>query len=249
MEEYDQQSAELQKSWDLVFGKLPPATEIAARIQATGADYMPDLINDPGNVNIIWSWRMYLLPQIWVSTLPMSDTWPRMSKAKKPGTSRSFIQFMANRFADRIKDDPEAQKLIEEALENADQNSRTEDRELMSAAAATGWFLEGLYLLIQMANNYPTDLPEDARNLIMVPLVRGILNQEQALDHLIALDNTIAGETFFIYDLRQLKKSYEKLETDKTLAESNPGTMLTSDALVEISEQVATLRERIVFQE
>ncbi len=155
---------------------------------------------------------------------------------------------MANRFADRIKNNPEAQKLIEAALENADKNLRTEERELMSAAAATGWFIEGLYLLTQMADNYPTDLPEDARNLIMVPLVRGILNQEQALDHLISLDNSIVGETFFIYDLRQLKESYEKLEVDKTLSESNPGTLLTSEALAEISQQVTTLRERIVTQ-
>ena len=169
--------------------------------------------------------------------------------AEHLGTSRSFIQFMADRFADRIKDNPEAQKLINDALENANQNLRTEDRELISAVAATGWFLEGLYLLTQMANNYPTDLPEDARNLIMVPLVRGILNQENTLDQLISLDESLVGKNFFISDLQQLKKSYEKLETDKTLAESGPSTILTSDALVEISEQVATLRERIVFQD
>ncbi len=52
VEEFDQKSAELQKSWDAVFGKLPPATEVAARIQATGADFMPGLVNDPTNVDL-----------------------------------------------------------------------------------------------------------------------------------------------------------------------------------------------------
>lgn len=263
IEEFDQQSADLQKSWDMVFGKLPPATEVAARIQATGADYIPDLINDPGNVEKYLGLEDILVAAnlgVYASDVGYMAAYGQGEKtrdqfkaaqklAEHLGISRSFVQFMADRFADQIKDNPEAQKLIDDALENANQNLRTEDRELMSAAAATGWFLEGLYLLTQMANNYPSDLPEDARNLIMVPLVRGILNQEQTLDHLIALDSSIVGETFFIYDLQQLKKSYEKLETSEALAESDPGTMLTSDALVEISEQVATLRERIVFQD
>ena len=51
-----------------------------------------------------------------------------------------------------------------------------------------------------------------------------------------------------MYDLRQLKESYEKLEIDKTIAEGDPNNTLTSEALVEISEQVAILRDRIVTQ-
>ena len=260
--EYDQKSAELQKSWDLVFGNLPPATEVAARIQATGADFMPDLINDPANLDaylqqqdviVAANLGVYATDVGYLAAYEQGETTRnQFNTARKLaahlGTERSFIQFMADRFSDRIKENPEAQKLINDALENASQKLRTEDRELIAAAAATGWFLEGLYLLTQMANNYPTDLPEEVRNIIMIPLVRGILNQEKALDHLIGLDSMITGETFFIYDLQQLKISYEKLEIDKTLAESNPGTTLTSDALVEISEQVATLRERIVTQ-
>ena len=160
VEEFDQQSAELKKSWDAVFGKLPPATEVAARIQATGADYMPELVNDPDNVDkylqledaiVAANLGIYATDVGYMAAYEQGEETGEQFKAAQRlaehlGTSRSFIQFMADRFADRIKDNPEAQKLINDALENANQNLRTEDRELISAVARH-WLVPGRTVL------------------------------------------------------------------------------------------------------
>ena len=113
----------------------------------------------------------------------------------------------------------------------------------------TGSFIEGLYLTTSLVQNYPKDiLPVDSRNLILVPVIRLILDQEKPLADLIILlksvdqDEDISG---MITRLEGLQGKYQELSVEDNI-QNNRGDLLVTDAtVVVITQQVAEIRAYI----
>ena len=173
----------------------------------------------------------------------------------KLGVGRAFDEGVAIRYFEKIDQNEEAKKILNEAYANASKNLRTENRELISAAAATGVFIEGLYLLTSIVDTYPKDmLPDDVRNNILGPLVKGILEREATLDKLIEIDKALlegvdnTRADFFLYDMDELKASFAKLDVAGKMEAEGPSLVLNDETLAEITQKVASMREKIVVQ-
>ena len=102
-----------------------------------------------------------------------------------------------------------------------------------------------------MVQNYPAEgLDEETKNLVLLPLTQGILKQGKLLNQVIAIveevkpDNTRAD--YFVYDLYDLKESFDKINIDEVIENADPSTMISTEDLAEITAKTATLRERIV---
>jgi len=269
MAEFDKKSEELRAKAREIFDKLPPATEVAARIQATGADFNGDLVNDPGNVDTYLAIEgreglQAALVGIYISDMgylsaygePARATFDAAQKlSDKLGVGRAFDEGVAIRYFEKIDQNEEAKKILNEAYANASKNLRTENRELISAAAATGVFIEGLYLLTSIVDTYPRDmLPDDVRNNILGPLVKGILEREATLDKLIEIDKALlegvdnTQADFFLYDMEDLKASFAKLDVAGKMEAEGASLVLNDETLAEITQKVASIREKIVVQ-
>jgi len=263
-EAFDQKTAELKATITSIFDELPPATEIAARIQATGADFNGDLINDPAlaegylqdtdgakalNMGIYFTDLGYLTAY-GQKDAALSQFQAARTLADNLGVGRALAQTVEMRFGEKIEQSEEAQSILNEAYSSANQNLRSGDRELVSAAAATGLFLESLYLLTSIVDTYPKDiLPDDARNNILAPLVKTILERERTLDQLINLGEAVAPDTeradFFLQDLRDLKASFSKLNIQEQLENNRTDLVLNDETLKEVTEKVASIRARV----
>ncbi len=269
MAEFDKKSEELRAKAREIFDKLPPATEVAARIQATGADFNGDLVNDPGNVDTYLAIEgreglQAALVGIYISDMGYLSAYGQPARATfdaaqklsdKLGVGRAFDEGVAIRYFEKIDQNEEAKKILNEAYANASKNLRTENRELISAAAATGVFIEGLYLLTSIVDTYPKDmLPDDVRNNILGPLVKGILEREATLDKLIEIDKALlegvdnTRADFFLYDMDDLKASFAKLDVAGKMEAEGPSLVLNDETLAEITQKVASIREKIVVQ-
>ncbi len=112
-----------------------------------------------------------------------------------------------------------------------------------------GEFVEKMYLATQVIKSYPTDLPEDVRNLILRNLILIVKDQEEPLDNLIDLLNQISeddkGEKFII-EMNKLKKIYVEANFTEMIANWTPQTQVNGEYLDLITVQVERLRERIV---
>ncbi|MCZ6900163.1 MAG: hypothetical protein O7F74_07980 [Bacteroidetes bacterium] len=269
MAEFDKKSEELRAKAREIFDKLPPATEVAARIQATGADFNGDLVNDPGNVDTYLAIEgreglQAALVGIYISDMGYLSAYGQPARATfdaaqklsdKLGVGRAFDEGVAIRYFEKIDQNEEAKKILNEAYANASKNLRTENRELISAAAATGVFIEGLYLLTSIVDTYPKDmLPDDVRNNILGPLVKGILEREATLDKLIEIDKALlegvdnTQADFFLYDMEDLKASFAKLDVAGKMETEGASLVLNDETLAEITQKVASIREKIVVQ-
>jgi len=233
------------------------------------ADFNGDLVNDPGNVDTYLAIEgreglQAALVGIYISDMGYLSAYGQPARATfdaaqklsdKLGVGRAFDEGVAIRYFEKIDQNEEAKKILNEAYANASKNLRTENRELISAAAATGVFIEGLYLLTSIVDTYPRDmLPDDVRNNILGPLVKGILEREATLDKLIEIDKALlegvenTRADFFLYDMDDLKASFAKLDVAGKMEAEGPSLVLNDETLAEITQKVASMREKIVVQ-
>lgn len=259
---YDEATQNLSTSE--IWSNLPDAENVAATIQLTGMEYVEGLVNDAANVDFYLddgegkqaaAIGVYFTDIAYTTMYEQNETALAQFEAAQKiaqnlGTARSLNQAIATRFKERLAGKEKAQELLDEAFDSANENLRTEDRELLSAATYCGWYIEGLYLLTQLVDSYPDDIDQETRDLVLLPLTRGILQQGKVLDQLIEIVNEVKPDNtradFFVYDLSDLKESFDAINIDEVIKNSDPSTMISTEDLAEITEKAATFRERIV---
>jgi len=150
------------------------------------------------------------------------------------------------RFESNLSSNDSLGAILNEVVANSDKHLQDNNRKKTAALMLTGSFIEGLYLTTSLVQNYPKDiLPEDSRNLILVPVIRLILDQEKPLADLITLlksvdqDEDISG---MITRLEGLHGKYQELSVEDNI-QNNRGDLLVTDAtVVDITQQVAEIR-------
>jgi hypothetical protein len=96
---------------------------------------------------------------------------------------------------------------------------------------------------------YPKDLlPTDAKNLILTPIIKVVLDQKQSVPELLKMLNTVDQEApiaEIVTDLKALEAQYAALNIDEQI-KSNKGNLAVTDKnLIEITNIVERLRKRI----
>jgi len=130
------------------------------------------------------------------------------------------------------------------------------DKELTQMAKArhvtlyvTGAFIEKMYLVTQVINRYPTDLPADVRSQLLRHLIIALTEQEEPLDNLISLLNQIReedeGEKFMV-EMNKLKQVYVDANFKEMIANWTPDSKASGEYLQRITVQVEKLRSDIV---
>ena len=114
----------------------------------------------------------------------------------------------------------------------------------------TGSFVEGLYISTALIKSYPKSiLPDDARNLVLTPLMRVILEQEKSVDEmakmLASLDQAEPVASL-LTDITALQASYRALNIDEQIKNNRSDLVLTDKNLTEITTIVEKMRKSIV---
>jgi len=113
----------------------------------------------------------------------------------------------------------------------------------------TGEFVEKMYVLTQVIDQYPDDFPEEIHSQLVRHLVMGVVEQEEALNDLIGLLDQIRedgkGEEFMA-EMKALKQVYDEANFPEMIANWTPQTTAGGEYLARITDHVDRLRTRIV---
>ena len=113
----------------------------------------------------------------------------------------------------------------------------------------TGSFIEGLYISTGLVKTYPTDLlPTDAKNLVLTPLIRIILDQKQSvteLSKILAESEPTEEVTAILTDLKSLEAAYAALNIEEQIKNNKANLVLSDKNLVEITNIVEKIRKGI----
>ncbi|HEY5824809.1 MAG TPA: hypothetical protein VIT44_10610, partial [Cyclobacteriaceae bacterium] len=166
------------------------------------------------------------------------------------GVIGSFDVDILKKFEANIANKDSLASLLNETVQKTDRYLKDDNRNKLASLMVTGSFVEGLYVSTGLIKSYPKNiLPDDARNLVLTPLMRVVLQQEKSVSELLSMLSTLEQTdpvTTLVADLTALDASYRALNIDEQIKNNRADLVLSDKNLVDITNIVEKMRKSIV---
>ena len=124
------------------------------------------------------------------------------------------------------------------------------NRSELGALLVAGAFVESLYISTGIVKSYPKNLlPEDAKNLVLTPLMRIIIDQKESVSEVTKMLNAVnqtGSVPSILSDMKSLETSYNALDIADKIKNNKANLVLSDKNLEEITRLVEKLRGDIV---
>lgn len=261
--EFSAAEKELISGIDKVIHDLPAPSEVPFTLEATGADFRVDFVNDLSKVDqyLTSNDKSALNLGVYATDIGYFSSYNQSQEAlkymeacqklaDKIGVSSAFDIKLMSRFEQNIGNNDSLATLVNDAMRIAEEKLEEADRLTMTALVLSGSFIEGLYISTKVIEDYPKDqLSEENRNIILEPLMRIVLDQKMALLDLISVlkhieqDETI---TYLIVEMNVLRYQYDELLDLVDKINSNTGgVVLHQHDLRDITAEIKRIRKDI----
>ncbi len=262
---FEEAEKKIVTDMDQVIHDLPSPTEVPYLLQATGADYNKEIINDLErlpkyltnedesalNLGIYATDMGYL-----ISYQKLEEATDYLESAQKLaeslGVASVFSVATVEKFQTNLDNPDSLNKILTQSITDVEDRLESADRVSVAALILAGSFIEGLYLAVEVIETYPKDvLDEDTRNLILEPLVKVVLDQEKPLLDVIGLMKDLPEDDIInhmINELEILRVLYETdlAEVEEKIANNTGDFVLTESTLSGIRSEVKRIRTDIV---
>lgn len=259
---FDKAEKEVKEKIQAVIAEIPSPSEIPFLLQSTGAEFNASLIhnideagkytndNSMAAANLgIYATDVAYLASYNQSQDAIKYTANLKSLGEQLGLTSAFSPATIKRFEANVASKDSLAAIVNEAIAKAEKHLKDTDRPKAAALVIGGSFIEGLYIATALVENYPEDiLPEDARMLILIPLVDVILRQEEPLADLIELFESVDQDEvvkMITSKLKLLKSEYAKLNIKELMEKGEADKLLKDDTLDQITNLSGEIRDYI----
>lgn len=264
-QEFDEAASEIQEKVEAIIYEIPSPSEIPFIIEATGAEYIPDLVNDLDKAEKYSTLNKVaaLNLGVYASDIGYLVTYEKVQEAlnymdacmeigESLGLQSTIDISVIERFEANLNNKDTLAAIINEAIHKSDNYLRESERSNIAALVLAGTFIEGLYISTQIIDTYPKDvLSQKERNLLLTPLIRIVLEQEKPLANMISLlksiDNRGDWIDGLINSMEELKSNYEELDIENLLDENKTDQVLSDKTLQRITLQVNRVRKTVTY--
>lgn len=264
-EEFSEAASEIKEKVEAIIYEIPSPSEIPFIIQATGADFIPQLVNDLGKAEKYTSSTKVAAMNlgVYASDIGYLVTYEKVQEAlnymdgcldigESLGLQSTIDASVIEKFEANLNQKDTLAAIINDAINQSDSYLKENERNNIAALVIAGTFIEGLYIATQIVDSYPKDiLPDDERNLVLTPLIRIVLEQEKSLANMISLLKSIDNKGDWIEGLinsmEELKANYEELEVDQLLDDKKANVVLSDKVLERITIQVRKIRGTVTY--
>jgi hypothetical protein len=264
-DEFDEAASEIKEKVEAIIYEIPSPSEIPFIIQATGAEYIPQLVNDLSKYEKYTSSTKVAAMNlgVYASDIGYLVTYEKVQEAlnymdgcldlgESLGLQSTIDVSVIEKFEANLGKKDTLAAIINDAINKSDSYLKENERNNIAALVISGTFIEGLYIATQIVDSYPKDmLTNDERNLILTPLIRIVLEQETALGNMISLLKSIDNKGDWIEGLinsmEELKSNYEELDIEVLLDENKGNVVLSDKVLERITIQVQKIRSTVTY--
>ncbi|MDW3192324.1 MAG: hypothetical protein R8G66_08165 [Cytophagales bacterium] len=254
----------LIKDISKVIADLPPPSIVPNTLMKLGTEYDPDLVNSIDKIEAYQTDedKAALNLGVYATDVGYQVAYQQVEEslshmgalqrlAETVGVSTAFDISLMENYEKSMNDSDALTKLLNETMLLAEKRLESSDRLGMAALVLSGSFVEGLYLVINIIEEYEgAGLSAQERNEKLQPLVNIILEQRQPLDDVIALMKDIpnhSGVTGMISELEILKLLYDNdLQEIEEAMGGDTNYVIPPDMLRDITSEVKRIREDIV---
>ncbi|HEY5918672.1 MAG TPA: hypothetical protein VIU13_14755 [Chryseolinea sp.] len=241
---------------------MPSPSEIPYMLQTTGAEFNESLINPRDkadqyasitnkaalNLGVYAADIGYL-----VSYEKTQDAIDYLNSAKALadglGIIGSFDLEVLSQFEKNLSNKDSLAQLLDKTVKETEKYLQDDNRNKLSAMVVAGSFIESLYISTGLVKTYPKDLlPTDAKNLILTPLIRVVLDQKSSVSVLVKMLSGVEQTepiTTIVADLKALETQYAALNIEDQIKNNKANLVLSDKNLVEITNIVEKLRKSI----
>lgn len=261
-DEFKAAEESLKNQIEDVIYNIPSPSEIPYLLQATGAEFNPALLNDKNKVDqYTRTDKASLNLGVYAADIGYLSSYDKtqeainyLNSAKKLadnlGVIGPFDADVLKKFEGSISNKDSLASILNQTVQRTDKYLKDDSRNKLAALLLTGSFVEGLYISTGLIKSYPKNLlPDDARNLVLTPLMRVILQQEKSVDELIKVISSIDQAepvASIAADLATLQASYRALNIDEQIKNNRSDLVLSDKNLTDITAIVEKMRKSIV---
>ncbi len=256
-------TSEVTQNLQKVLTDVPEPSDIPYQLKATGAEFNADLPNPHANVEkyLTTNNKAALNVGVYATNVGYVAVYEQVQNAldyikaverlgDKLDIINAFDPKMQERFKGNLSNVDSLTAIIDEALKQSDQYLKENERNSVAAMVFTGSFVEGLYIATQIVATYPEDiLPKDAKEEVLLGLVRIIIDQDKPLGDLIKALKSLEADAEikeYISDLEALAAIYKSLNIQEKI-EKNQGALILNDETIKgITAKVKEIRTKIV---
>ncbi|MDH4298382.1 MAG: hypothetical protein OEV74_19050 [Cyclobacteriaceae bacterium] len=246
---------------ELVYN-IPSPSEIPYLLQRTGAEFNESLLNSRSKADQYTSRtdKSALNLGVYAADIGYLSTYDKTQQAiDYLGTAKdladglgvigSFDVQVLQQFEANISNKDSLTSLLDETINKTQMFLKDNNRNKLAAMVITGSFVEGLYISTQLVRTYPKDLlPTDAKNLVLTPLIRIILDQKSSVSEvnkMLAAAEQTEEITSIQADLKSLEAAYAALNIEEQIKNNKANLVLSDKNLVEITNIVEKIRKGI----
>lgn len=264
--EFDSAKQQVAASVNKVLEDLPPPSEVPYLLMQAGADFNQDVINGitsekmaayqktfgSAALNLgVYATDIGYLTSYEQSELALDYMGECQKLAAPVGVADALDYGMISRFESNMENKDSLASIINEVMDKAGDRLSELDELNSAALLLAGSWVEGIYISTQIVDQYPDDLPEEVRNLVLTELVKIIMDQNDSLTDLLKVLNDVSGNddvTSMIVDLEKVKAIYdgELAEVETKIAENTGDFVLLPSTLDNLAKEVARIRTSII---
>jgi hypothetical protein len=262
--EFEDADENLKQQLKELIYNIPSPSEIPYLLQATGAEFNESLINPRTKVDQYASRtdKAALNLGVYAADIGYLSSYDKTQQAidylnsaktlaDNLGVIGSFDVEVLQKFEANISNKDSLTRLLDRTIKKTQAYLADDNRNKLSALVVTGSFIEGLYISTGLVKSYPKDLlPNDAKNLVLTPIIRVILDQKKSVSDMVKMLTSTSVEqtepvTTIAADLKALESAYASLNIEEQI-KNNKANMVLSDAnLIEITNIVEKIRTNI----
>lgn len=246
---------------DLVYN-IPDPAEIPYILQQTGADYNASLLSPTARADSYLgrSDKAALNLGVYATDIGYLSSYEKtqeavdyMNTCRKLADNLNIIgtfdASLVDRFEANISNKDSLATLLNTTVDKTEAFLKNDNRKELAAQVVAGSFIEGLYISTGLVKSYPKDiLPDDSRNLVLTPIIRNILDQKNSVSEvrkMLASVEQSEEVAAISADLQELEEAYSNLNIEEQIRNNRADLVLSDANLVEITEIVERLRNRI----
>jgi len=260
--EFKEAEESLKEQIEDVIYNIPPPSEIPYLLQATGAEFNESLVNPRTKVDQYASRtdKAALNLGVYAADIGYLSSYDKTQEAidylnstktlaDNLGIIGSFDVEILQKFEANISNKDSLTHLLDRTIKKAENYLADDNRNKLSALVVTGSFVEGLYIATGLIKSYPKDLlPDDARNLVLTPLIRVVLDQKKSASDLLKMLSGVEQTepiATIVTDLKSLEGAYNALNIEEQIKNNKANLVLTDKNLIDITTIVEKMRKII----
>jgi len=262
--EFEDAEENLKQQLEELIYNIPSPSEIPYLLQATGAEFNESLINPRTKVDQYASRtdKAALNLGVYAADIGYLSSYDKTQQAidylnstktlaDNLGVIGSFDVEVLQKFEANISNKDSLTRLLDRTIKKTQTYLADDNRNKLSALVVTGSFIEGLYISTGLVKSYPKDLlPSDARNLVLTPIIRVILDQKKSVSDMVKMLTSTSVEqtepvTTIASDLKALEAAYASLNIEEQIRNNKANLVLSDANLIEITNIVGKIRANI----